>query len=1025
LICDNARVAPSTYGNPVRNRGSSPSRIRFGPFELDLRAAELRKHDLRLRLHDQPFRILTMLLHRPGEIVLRDEIRLALWPNDTVVEFDAGINAAIKRLRAALGDSADQPRYIETLARRGYRFIGAVEASAPEPAEPAAEQEALPPADPLDLIGQTVSHFRITGQLGSGGVGVVYRAEDLKLGREVALKFLSVPVSEIAPVMLERFRREARAASMLNHPHICTIYGLEELAGQPVIEMELVEGETLEARLQRDPMTLQEAMPLARQLAEVLDTAHRKGVVHRDLKPANIMLTAAGVKVLDFGLAKLAPVVLTDGGEPAAGVSQVGTIVGTWPYLSPEQAQGKDADARSDIFSFGCVLFEMLTGTRAFTGATPADLIAKILTCDPLAGADQKAVLSPALLAVLRHCLEKNPEDRFQTARDLLFSLDGIDARERAAPPAGPRRRLLLRGLAAAGLLAAAMAVALLLVGPRGNDEARYQFTAVAYEEATQVAPRWSPDGKSFLYRARVQGVLQILVRAVGGLSSAQLTHGRQNCDSAFWSPDGATVYFFSGGAWWAVAASGGTPRPAFKSEGLAAIHPDGKTLAVVRNGTLFIGPANESGQKQYRHTSFPSKSLFIDMQFSPDGSQLAAALRPLNSEPGQATDLWILPWQSGRTPWKMSGVARLGSIGWSPDGRRLLFTRDDGSTASLVALDTRTNQTRVLWSVPAYLGQFSVSPDGKRILQAMRDRTSEVLEVSLVDGHLSTLLALESSVHLQLDWAPNGTHYLYSADSPAAIGDRSVTEGFVRTLVTRHSDGIPANTVAFQYPRWSPDGQRIAFNLGFGGGNASRTLWILNLSGGRPYPLSGAQHGWGVSWSPDGEWLAYVRSSGDKLKPALQLCKIRTSTGATPEVLADDLYGNAQYCSWSPAGDLILYPSRNGLSLVSPDGRTHRVLSPRSMSAVFSRHGGQVYGIYWDPAARDAGWRLVSIDVKTGVEKQLATLVLPPDARPGPVSLHPDGDRLAISVLRQHDKIYMLEGFDQPESLLDRLQRF
>ncbi len=236
-----------------------------------------------------------MLLEHPGEVVLREEIRMKLWPNDTIVEFDHSINAAVQKLRETLGESADKPRYVETVARRGYRFIGTIEAPGEPLPEPPGLGEQAPDGDAFsldtsDLSGETFSGFRVIEKLGSGGMGVVYRAEDLKLGRQVALKFLPFPAAEVSPQLYERFQREARAASALNHPNICTIYGVEDFAGQPVIVMELVEGETLSARLAKGALPLDQTLSAAIQMTGALDTAHRKGIVHRDLKPANVML---------------------------------------------------------------------------------------------------------------------------------------------------------------------------------------------------------------------------------------------------------------------------------------------------------------------------------------------------------------------------------------------------------------------------------------------------------------------------------------------------------------------------------------------------------------------------------------------------------------------------------------------------------------------------------------------------------------------------------------------------------------
>jgi DNA-binding winged helix-turn-helix (wHTH) protein len=330
-------------GEPADRRG-----VRFGPFELDARAGELRKHGIKIKLREQPVRILAMLLEHPADVVLREEIRLKLWPNNTIVEFDHGINAAVQKLRDALGDSASEPRYVETVARRGYRFLGEVEkVGEPQPADSRSEM------DQSHLEGTTVSHYRILEKLGEGGMGVVWRAHDPRLNRDVAIKISEERFSD-------RFEREARAIAALNHPNICTLYDV----GPNFLVMELIEGESL-----KGPLPLEEALRIAHQIADALDAAHEKGIVHRDLKPENIKIKPDGtVKVLDFGLAKVPD--KTPSGEifehsqsPTLDpVSRVGMVVGTAAYMPPEQARGKLVDKRADIWAFGVILYEMLTG---------------------------------------------------------------------------------------------------------------------------------------------------------------------------------------------------------------------------------------------------------------------------------------------------------------------------------------------------------------------------------------------------------------------------------------------------------------------------------------------------------------------------------------------------------------------------------------------------------------------------------------------------------------------------------------
>jgi DNA-binding winged helix-turn-helix (wHTH) protein len=453
-------------GATMPTRRFPASRIaRFGDFELDLRAAELRCAGVRARLQEQPFRILAMLLEHPGEVVLRDEIRKRLWPDGTVVEVGHGINAAVLRLREALGESAENPRFIETLPRRGYRFNGQVHWEQ----GPATTLAGAPPASSSrpaaeEWTGRTISHYRVIEKLGSGGMGVVYRAEDLQLGREVALKFLAREYAQDASAR-ERFQREARAASALNHPNVCTVYGVEEFGGQPVISMELVEGETLSCLLAKGPLPQAQTRSLALQALAALEAAHRKGVVHRDLKPGNLMVTSCGLKVLDFGIAKMG----------RASVTEKGDVLGTPDYMSPEQVRGAPTDARSDIYSFGLVLYEMLTGRRYSRESQV-----------PLPGGWER---------VIARCLAHDAQARWQTAADLKTELE----RTHAAPPAPPRRARSWWRIAAVPA-AIACFVAIVKFAPWPGDPAPSQFVLSGPEGSKALRVKVSPDGRAVAF---------------------------------------------------------------------------------------------------------------------------------------------------------------------------------------------------------------------------------------------------------------------------------------------------------------------------------------------------------------------------------------------------------------------------------------------------------------------------------------------------------------------------------------------
>ncbi len=423
--------------------------VRFGDFEFDPTSGQLRGPDQTIYLPEKPFRVLVVLIHFEGRLVSREDIKKRLWPNDTAVDFEHGINTAIKSLRKALGDSADKPAYIETVPRRGYRLMVSVEPLV-DGRSGGEQLDSHSDSDTVELaavgargalIGRTVSHYRVLDVIGGGGMGIVYRAEDLKLGRAVALKFLPEELGS-DPLALERFSREARAASSLDHSNICAIHEFGEHDGYPFIVMQLLEGQTLRDRLaaSQGPLPLEALLDIAIQVSHGLQTAHEKGILHRDIKPANIFLTRKGVcKILDFGLAKL----LEADEEEAAAVagassvssslmpagltlSRTGSTMGTAGYMSPEQVRGEKLDARSDLFSFGLVLYEMATGRRAFGGETAAVVQAAILQTSAVPVQELNPALPPKLIATIDKALQKDREARYQTAAELLADLESL-----------------------------------------------------------------------------------------------------------------------------------------------------------------------------------------------------------------------------------------------------------------------------------------------------------------------------------------------------------------------------------------------------------------------------------------------------------------------------------------------------------------------------------------------------------------------------------------------------------------------
>src|SRR5687767_14408580 len=423
--------------------------------------------------------------------------------------------------------------------------------------------------------GTRLGPYEIQSALGAGGMGEVYRARDTKLHRDVALKILP-ELFGADPDRLARFEREARVLASLNHPHIGAIYGLEESGGAPVLVLELVEGPTLAERIAQGPLPLDEALAVARQIADALGAAHERGVVHRDLKPANVKLRPDGaVKVLDFGLAKAlepAPVSGDMAQSPTIttpAMTEMGVILGTAAYMSPEQAKGRPADKRSDIWAFGCVLFEMLSGRRVFHGEDVTETLAFVLTREPPWSLLPPAT-PPAIRRLLRRCLERDRNRRLADIADARLEME--DALAAAEDSPTPLPRPSLSGQWFPWLAVAALA-AIVILQLRAGSSSSNVASPLRVSRLTDLAgleevPAFSPDGRSVAFTAGVDGSRQIFVQLIAGGPPLAITRDPVDHQYPRWSPDASSIVFFSParpgeaqGALWEISALGGSPR--------------------------------------------------------------------------------------------------------------------------------------------------------------------------------------------------------------------------------------------------------------------------------------------------------------------------------------------------------------------------------------------------------------------------------------------------------------------------------
>jgi serine/threonine protein kinase len=710
--------------------------------------------------------------------------------------------------------------------------------------------------------GHKLGPYEIVSRIGAGGMGTVYKARDTRIGRTVAIKISSAQFSQ-------RFEREARAIAALNHPHICTLYDV----GANYLVMEYVEGRPL-----RGPMPLAEAQRLALQILDALDSAHRKGIVHRDLKPANILLTKSGVKVLDFGLAKMATAIAADQDT----VTQPGAILGTLHYMSPEQVQGKETDARSDLFSFGLVFYEMLTGRRAFEGENSASVIAAILARDP---PSLEEIAPNALQRVLRRSLAKDPADRWQTASDLKAALECIA--ENAPPPQPRQKRWLWPAIAAALLLV----IALLLVRnwrssshPNGGPVVRTTmelapaeslFTGGANLRPSQTAVAFSPDGNILVFSGSrksdsPQTTTRLYRRALDQ-SEAVPIPGTEDARAPFFSPDGKWVGFWTGGKLKKVSMSGGPAATIcdVRVPWGATWGPDDVIVFAVGYVTLMQVPAAGGKPQPLIRPDQVKGEIFASPEFLPDGKTLLFSVRASSNweeaqivarRPGGerrvlvngGTDAHYVP--SGHLIYLRSGT--LMAVPFDAD--RLEITGPPVPLQDGVMQAVNMPNT----AVESGMGQFAISRSGTLVYASggiyparpttlvLVDRKGVVIDLNLPKGR-------DAGLRLSPDGQRLAVHRLSEANLLSDIWVYDLVRRTASRLTTQGEN---------RWPLWSPDGKRILFRGGPGGTQLRSVL--ADGQGAIETAVTGKGRVTPASWSPDGNWLAYLDGNEIWVRP-------------------------------------------------------------------------------------------------------------------------------------------------------------
>ncbi len=767
--------------------------------------------------------------------------------------------------------------------------------------------------------GTRLGPYEIVSPVGAGGMGEVYRARDTRLDRTVAIKVLHSHLSN-NPDLRQRFEREARAVSSLSHPHICTLHDVGHQDGTDYLVMEYLEGETLASRLEKGPLPIEQVLRIGIEVADALDKAHRQGVIHRDLKPGNIMLTKAGVKLLDFGLAKLhsnpVPVTaaLTEMTTEARKITAEGTIVGTFQYMAPEQLEGQEADARTDIFALGAVLFEMATGRPAFTGKSKASLIAAILSADPPPMTQLQPLTPPTLERAVKTCLAKDPDERWQNAHDLMAELKwaadvGSQAGVPAAVVARRKQRERIAWTIAALATLSVLGLALILL-QRTRMPVRPIHAAIPPPENTvfeftgnEGAPVVvSPDGSALVFGAAnslwIRSLVDGRTQALAGTAGARFP---------FWSPDSRSIGFFAGGKLKIMESSGGSPTTlcdaidarggAWSQDGVILFTPLPQTgiyrIAASGGTPVQITRIDESLHTTHRWPAFlPDGKHFLYLatnHSNPRSEQSAVYIASVDGKENRIlvrsyagaiyasgyllylrdSTLMVQPLDLSKLSFTGEPIRVADKVLFDSGVWRGVFSASENGVLAYQAGESVVMDFQLAWFDRAgkRLGRLGdkgayfaprLSHDGKRLAVIMGDPAADVW-IYEIDRGVRTRLSFDALVNSEAIWSPDDRHiaFMSTQQNNRSILYEKLSNGAGSETVVQESNVLLAPT------DWSPDGRFLLVDTGEPG---ITQLGVVPLAGGQkgfnfmPSPF----FKYGGEFSPDTRWVAYTsRESG------------------------------------------------------------------------------------------------------------------------------------------------------------------